>query len=137
MDRNKPVRILLADDHQMIRAALRALLDAEDGFEVVGETGDGGEAVRLIRERSPDVAVMDLRMPGVDGIEATRQAVAAGVRVVVASAHADGRTIREALAAGAAGYVLKDRAVEDLASAVRAVADGGVFVSPGIAAAPQ
>jgi DNA-binding NarL/FixJ family response regulator len=136
MDRSKPVRILLADDHEMIRAALRALLDAEDGLEVVAETGDGLAAVQLVKEYAPDVVVMDLRMPGVDGIEATRQAVAAGVRVVVASAHADARTIRGALAAGAAGYVLKDRAVEELATAVRTVAGGGVYISPGIGIDP-
>jgi DNA-binding NarL/FixJ family response regulator len=132
MDGSKPVRILLADDHEMIRAALRALLQAEEGLEVVAETGDGLAAVRLIEDQAPDVVVMDLRMPGLDGIQATRRAVAAGVRVVVASAHADARTIREALAAGAAGYVLKDRAVEELPSAIRTVAGGGVYISPGV-----
>ena len=135
MERRTPIRVLLADDHALIRAALRAVLEAEGGLQVVGETGDGLGAVRLATEQAPDVVVMDLRMPGVDGIEATRQVVAAGARVVVASAHADARTVREALAAGAAGYILKDRAVEELAAAVRTVASGGVYVSPHITTA--
>jgi DNA-binding NarL/FixJ family response regulator len=133
MQRSNPIRVLLADDHAMIRAALRAVLEGEDGMEIVGETGDGLGAVRLAGESSPDVVVMDLRMPGVDGIEATRQVIATGARVVVASAHSDARTVREALGAGAAGYILKDRAVEELATAVRTVSAGGVYLSPHIA----
>lgn len=133
MQRSNPIRVLLADDHAMIRAALRAVLEAEDGIEIVGETGDGLGAVRLAGEDSADVVVMDLRMPGVDGIAATREVIATGARVVVASAHADACTVREALDAGAAGYILKDRAVEELATAVRTVAAGGVYLSPHIA----
>ena len=133
MQRSNPIRVLLADDHAMIRAALRAVLEAEEGMEVVGETGDGLGAVRLAGEDSADVVVMDLRMPGVDGIEATRQVIAAGARVVVASAHSDARTVREAFSAGVAGYILKDRAVEELATAVRTVAAGGTYLSPHIA----
>jgi DNA-binding NarL/FixJ family response regulator len=133
MQRSNPIRVLLADDHAMIRAALRAVLETEDGIEIVGETGDGLGAVRLASETSPQVVVMDLRMPGVDGIEATREVIATGARVVVASAHVDAHTVREALDAGAAGYILKDRAVEELATAVRTVAAGGVYLSPHIA----
>src|SRR5688572_13966005 len=130
-------RILLADDHEAVRAALRAVLEAEAGFDVVAEAADGLAAVRLVTELSPDVVVMDLRMPGLGGVEATRQAVAAApaVRVVVISAYADGHTARQALAAGAAGYVLKDHAFEELAAAVRAVAGGATYLSPRVAAA--
>ena len=137
MDDGKPITIVLADDHEMIRAAVRLLLDGEDGMAVVGEAADGRAAVRLARELSPDVVVMDLRMPALGGPEAVRQAAAAGpgVRVLVMSAFADGRVVREVLDAGASGYVVKDAAAEELPAAVRAVARGAVYLHPHVAAA--
>ena len=109
------IKILLAEDHEMVRAGLRSLLAEEPGMEVVGEAGDGWTAVRLAEELAPDVVVMDVRMPGLTGVEATRQIVdrnGAGPRVVALSAHSDGRVTAQMLAAGAMGYVMKEAAFE-------------------------
>lgn len=129
------MKILLADDHRLFRDGLRPLLARETGFEVVGEAGDGHEAVRLAAALAPDVVLMDITMPGVNGIEATRAIVAArpATRVVVLTMHADRRYATEALQAGASGYLLKEAAFSDLVAALRAVAGGHVQVSPRIA----
>ncbi|HEX8701662.1 MAG TPA: response regulator transcription factor [Myxococcaceae bacterium] len=127
--------MLLADDHRFILDGLRALLESEEGITVVGTTEDGHEAVRLVRELTPHVVVIDLSMPSLDGIEATRQikAVRPTTQVVVLTGLADERTASRALEAGALGYVAKDAATDELPRAIRAVADRKAFLSPGVA----
>ena len=119
----------------MTRTGLRALLRSQPGMIVVGEAADGRTAVSLAADLSPDVVVMDINMPDLDGVEATRRIAAAGngTKVVALSGHSDDRSVREMLKAGAAGYVLKDAAFEELAAAVRAVVEGKVYVSPRVA----
>ena len=104
------VRILLADDHRLVRQGLRSLIEKCSGMEVVAEAEDGREAVRRAREEQPDVVIMDIDMPGLNGMEATRQVIAAlpGVRVIALSMHSDKRFVRGMLEAGAAGFLLKD-----------------------------
>ena len=129
-----PIRVLLADDQPLIRAALvMANADLPD-LEVVGEAGTGLEAVRLTRELRPDVAVMDLRMPGMDGIEATRMIAADGgtTRVMVLTTFDDDDNVYNALRAGASGFLVKDMGVEDILAAVRVVAAGDALLSPGV-----
>jgi len=121
-----PVSILLADDHQVVRQGLRALLEAEPDFRVVGEAADGLEATRLVELLHPDVAVVDLIMPGLNGLEVTRQITTRvpKTRVVVLSMHANEAYVLEALRNGAAAYVLKDSSAAELVGAVRAVVAG-------------
>jgi len=127
-----PVSILLADDHQVVRQGLRALLEAEPDFRVVGEAADGLEATRLVERLHPDVAVVDLIMPGLGGLEVTRQITTRvpKTRVVVLSMHANEAYVLEALRNGAAAYVLKDSSATDLVHAVREVAAGRRYLSP-------
>ena len=132
MDLSKKIRILLADDHELVRAGLRALLEGEPRVEVVAEAGDGRTAVALAAELSPDVVVMDINMPSLNGIEATRQITArgAGEKMVVLSGHRDLKVVYEMLRAGASAYVLKASAFEELALALRAFAANRTYVSP-------
>ena len=127
-------RVLLADDHRMFRDGLRALLAEEPDLEVVGAAGNGLEAVALARRLAPRVVVMDVEMPLLNGIEATRQirAELPGARVVILSMYDDRRFVAEALRAGATGYLLKDSAFEELARAVHAAASGQVYLSTAI-----
>jgi DNA-binding NarL/FixJ family response regulator len=127
--------ILIADDHGMVRSGLHALLQREPGFVVVGEAADGRDALRLIDELTPAVVVMDLSMPNLNGIEATRQAVARepGLKVIALSANSDETTTVEILRAGAMGYVLKDAAFEELVTAIRTVLKGEIYLSPPVA----
>jgi DNA-binding NarL/FixJ family response regulator len=129
-------RVALVDDQGLLRAGLRALLDAEDGIEVVGEAGDGEAAVTLAREQHPDVILMDIRMPGVDGLEATRRIVAdadlSEVKVVVLTTFEIDEYVFEALRSGAAGFLLKEADPEDIVRAVRVVAEGESLLSPSV-----
>lgn len=124
--------IVLADDHHVVRQGLRAVLEAEPGFRVVGEAGDGLEAVRLVERLAPHVLVVDLMMPGLGGLEATRQVSQRmpGTRIVVLSMHASEAYVLAAIRHGAAGYVLKDSTAADLVEAVREVAAGRRYLSP-------
>ena len=126
------IRILLTDDHQMVRDGLRVLLEKQPDLEVVGEAADGREAVRLAAELKPHLVIMDLTMPGLNGMAATRQVLEANdqIKVLVLSMHADRRFLADTLSAGAAGYVLKDNAFEELVKAIRAVMAGQIFLSP-------
>jgi two-component system response regulator NreC len=128
-------RILVADDHGVVRKGLRLQLEQNDQFEVVGEAADGREAVRLAEKLSPNVVIMDIAMPSLNGIEATAQIVKQnpGVGVVILSMHSDESYLVRALTAGAKGYLLKETADADLQRAVQAVAQGKPFFSPTIA----
>jgi len=129
------MRILLADDHKIVREGLKALLDKESDMEVVAVAEDGRTAVQLARDLLPDVAVIDIGMPGMNGIEATRciSVENPGTRVLVLSMHSARRYVLEALSAGAKGYILKDCASEELARALRIVAANETYLSPKIA----
>jgi two-component system response regulator NreC len=130
----KRIRILLADDHAVVRQGFRMILSAHPDLEIVGEAGNGREAVDLAASLRPDVVVMDVAMPELNGIEATRRLTADNphVRVVALSMHKDSVYVREILRAGARGYLLKDSVADDLVAAVRAVAGGEGYLSPAI-----
>ena len=126
------IRVLIADDHAVLRAGLRLLLTAEPDMEVVGEAADGAEALARVRELTPDVVLLDITMPHVDGLSVLRQMreAAPGSRVLILTMHDDESYLREALAAGAAGYILKRAADTELLSAIRAVHQGGAYLHP-------
>jgi DNA-binding NarL/FixJ family response regulator len=126
------IRLLIADDHKLMRDGLRSLVEKEPDIEVVGETEDGATAVRLARQTNPHVVVMDVSMPDLNGIEATRKILAASptVKVVALSGHADQHFVREMLAAGASAYILKHTAFDELMRAIRAVMKGKKYLSP-------
>lgn len=130
------IRVVLADDQALLRAGLRALLDAEDDIEVVGEAADGAQAVELVRRLSPDVVLMDIRMPGTDGLEATRQIAGdpllVGTRVVVLTTFDLDDYVFEAVRIGASGFLVKDTEPAELLRGVRAVATGDALLSPGV-----
>jgi DNA-binding NarL/FixJ family response regulator len=128
------IRIVLADDHQLVREGLRALLSREPGLEVVGLAEDGAAAVRMVRQLEPDVLVTDVAMPGLNGLEAVRRVKQqqALVACICVSMHGDQRTVITALNAGASGFVLKDASADELAHAVRDVAAGRIFLSQGL-----
>jgi DNA-binding NarL/FixJ family response regulator len=129
------LRILLADDHTIVRQGVRKILEEHPDWEVVGEAANGRDAVRLALDLAPDIALMDIGMPLLNGIEATRQIArrAAGVSVVILSMHSDEAYIAQVLQAGARGYLLKDSADEDLIRALTAVGQGKSFFSPAVA----
>ncbi|WP_406094858.1 response regulator [Kitasatospora purpeofusca] len=129
------VRVLVADDQALVRAGFAGILRLAPGFTVAGEAADGAEAVELAHRERPDVVLMDIRMPGLDGIEATRRIVAgpSGSRVLILSTYALDTYVRGALRAGAAGFLLKDAEPVELLAAVRAVAAGEGALAPGIA----
>ena len=126
------ISILLADDQELLRMGFRMVLEAQDGLEVVGEAGDGVEAVALTRRLEPDVVLMDVRMPGMDGVQATRALVEGGSRahVIILTTFDLDEYAHAALRAGASGFLLKDAPTADLLSAIRAVASGDAVVAP-------
>ena len=126
-----PIRILLADDHTVVRDGLRALLEKQPDMTVVAEASDGRDSIRLAEEQSPDVVVMDIGMPSLNGIEATRRILAANPRtaVVMLSMHQDESYVLRSLKAGAKGYLLKDSLRGDVIDAIRAVAQGRSFLT--------
>jgi DNA-binding NarL/FixJ family response regulator len=128
------LRLLLADDHALVRAGMRALLNELPGVEVVAETGDGREALRLVREQRPDIALIDISMPGLNGLEVASRIVHdhPTTRVVIVSMHGDDESVRRALVAGAAGYLLKNSDRSELELALRAVARGDTWLSPSL-----
>ena len=129
------IKILLADDHRIMRSGLRSLLDKEPDMEVVAEAENGRMTVQLARKLSPDVVIMDISMPDLNGIEASRQILseAPDVKVVALSMHSDEQFVVEMLDAGASGYLLKDCALGELCLAIRAVVANQNYLSPGIA----
>ena len=129
------IRVLLVDDQALVRAGFRALLDAQDDIEVVGEASDGAEAVALATQHVPDVILMDIRMPGMDGLEATRRigaAALAGVRVIMLTTFDLDEHVFEALSLGAAGFLVKDTEPTELLRGVRVVASGDALLTPNI-----
>jgi len=128
------MRILLADDHHLVRRGIRVLLEAIPGVEVVAEAGDGHEAMALIESKRPDVAVLDITMPGLNGLEVAARAAkeVPHTKVLVLSMHAGEAYVAQALRSGVAGYLLKDAADDELALALKAVARGDVYLSPQI-----
>jgi DNA-binding NarL/FixJ family response regulator len=130
----RKIRILLADDHAMVRKGFRLILSQEDDIEIVGEAGSGQEAIRLAVQLVPDLIILDIAMPGINGVEATRLILkeCPNTRVLILSMHKDPVYVRETLRAGAKGYLLKDGIDGDLVRAVRAVASDQGFLSPSI-----
>ncbi|MFB7176970.1 response regulator [Streptomyces sp. NPDC056257] len=128
------IRVVLTDDQPLVRAALQMVITDTADIEVVGEAGDGAEAVRLTEELAPDVVVMDLRMPGMDGIEATRLITkgTGSARVVVLTTFDDDDYVYGALHAGASGFLVKDMALDDILSAIRIVAAGDALIAPAV-----
>ena len=127
-------KILLADDHKITREGLRSLLEKQSDMEVVAEAEEGHEAVRLVREIHPDIAIMDVTMPDLNGIEATQKIVSEcpNVKVIALSMHSDTLFVTEMLKSGASGYLLKDCAFEELTRAIHTVLDGKLYLSPAI-----
>ncbi|PZG53243.1 DNA-binding response regulator [Spongiactinospora gelatinilytica] len=126
------ITVLLADDQPLVRAGLRALLDCEDDLTVIGEAADGREAVRMAAELRPAVALMDIRMPELDGLEATRRLAGSATRVVVVTTFDLDEYVYEALRAGASGFLVKDAEPAELRHAVRVAARGDALLSPGV-----
>lgn len=129
------VKIILADDHRIMREGLRALLEQQSGMEIIAEAEDGRTTVDLAHELKPDVVVIDISMPDLNGIDATRQIISAAphIKVIALSMHSDRKFVREMLSAGASGYLLKDSAFEELGTALAAVLNNQTYLSPKIA----
>ena len=127
-------RVLIADDHKILRDGLRTLLEQEDDIDVVGEADNGRSTVKIASDLVPDVVIMDVAMPDLNGIDATRRITEAmpDARVLALSMHSDGRYVKGMLQAGARGYILKDCAAEELTRAIRSVMAGQIYVSPGV-----
>ena len=133
-DPTAPIRVLIVDDHPIVRDGIRGMFTGDDRFEVVGEASDGQQAVNRARVDDPDVVLMDLRMPGVDGVQATREIVEAGLaHVLILTTYDSESDVLPAIEAGATGYLLKDAARDELIDAVISAADGESVLSPPIA----
>jgi len=132
---SEPIRILLVDDHKIVRQGVRAFLDAHEGIDVIGEAGSGAAAIKMIEEHVPDVVLMDLIMPGMDGVEATRLAknISPRTQIVVLTSYHEDEHIFPALQAGALSYVLKDVAMDELAEAVFKASKGEATLHPQVA----
>jgi DNA-binding NarL/FixJ family response regulator len=130
------LRVLIVDDHDLFRSGLRNLLEIEEGIEIIGEAAGGHEALRIVQELAPDVVVMDLNMPGMGGVEATRHitSLAPLTRVVMLTISDQDNDVIDAILAGACGYLLKDASIQDLLTGIRAAALGESLISPTIAA---
>ncbi len=130
----KKISVLLAEDHVVVRQGLRSLLSAEPDIEVVGEAGNGRQAVKMAQELCPDVVVMDIAMPMLNGLEATSQIVAEGIptKVLILSSYADDEYVHQLTEAGASGYLIKQTAASELIKAVREIAKGNAYFSPSI-----
>lgn len=130
----KPLTVLLADDHTIVRQGIAKILDSEPGLKVIGEASNGREVVQMVEELSPDVVLMDIAMPQLSGIEATRQIkkIRPRTKIIILSMHSNERFISEALHLGASGYLLKNSTATDIVQAVRAARDGDTFLSPAI-----
>jgi len=128
------IQVILADDQPLVRAGLRMLIEQTPGIDVAGEAGTGAEAVQLVRDAGPDVVLMDIRMPGMDGIEATRLITAGDTRarVLVLTTFDDDDYVYGALRAGASGFLVKDMALEDILTAIRVVAGGDAIIAPAV-----
>ncbi len=131
----KKISVLLADDHRILREGIKSLLEKAPDIQVVGEAAEGGEAVAKAQRLSPDVVLMDITMPGMNGLEATRQikALKPGVKVLILTMHESNQYISQFLRSGASGYVLKDTAAQELVGAIRVVGQGDAFLYPSIA----
>ena len=129
------VRVLIVDDHDLFRSGLRNLLEVEEGIEIIGEAAGGHEALRIVKELAPDVVVMDLNMPGMGGVEATRHisSIAPLTRVVMLTISDQDNDVIDAILAGACGYLLKDSSIQELIAGIRAAALGESLISPTIA----
>ena len=130
----RPLRVLLAEDHTLVRAGIRALLESLDGVEVVAEAADGREALRLAQAHAPDILLMDITMKELNGLEATARLAKerSATRVIILSMHADQAYVRQALQAGAAGYLLKGADLAELELALKAVTRGDTYLSPSV-----
>jgi len=128
------IRVVLADDQPLVRAGLRVLIADTPDLDVAGEAGTGAQAVQLVRDAQPDVVLMDIRMPGMDGIEATRMIMAnpTAARVIILTTFDDDDYVYAALRAGASGFLVKDMALEDILAAIRIVAAGDALLAPGV-----
>ncbi|MEI6788158.1 MAG: response regulator transcription factor [bacterium] len=129
------IKVVLCDDHQIIREGLRSLLEKQTDMAVIGEGANGLDAIRLVRDKKPDVLVLDISMPEMNGITAARRAFQEypRLKILALSVHSDQHFVTEMLEAGASGYMLKDSAFSELAAAIRTIMSGGLFISPRIA----
>ncbi len=129
------IKILIADDHQIMRQGLKSLLEKQGDLQVIGEAENGREVMKMVRELSPDIIVMDISMPDLNGIDATRRIVAEfpNTKIVALSIHSDRRFVAQMIEAGATGYILKENAFEELAKAIRVVNNNQTFLCPKIA----
>jgi DNA-binding NarL/FixJ family response regulator len=134
MNEEKVTRVLLVDDHNLVRAGVRKIIESHPGFEVVGEVADGHQALEALRDLAVDVVVLDLTMPTMDGFEVLKRAkdLHPGVRVLVLSMHANSQHVTRAVREGADGYLLKDSAVQELVAALQSVMDGRAYYSPAV-----
>src|SRR5580765_4226259 len=129
-----PLRVLIAEDHRLVRAGLRKLLEELSGIEIVGEAGDGRDALAQVEAKRPDIALLDIAMPGLNGLEVAEKIVGEhpGTRVILLSMHANEEYVLQALRAGVSGYILKDSALTELELAIQAVQRGDTYLSPSV-----